>query len=163
MTVRGTRRPAPSAARKPAKPQPQPAPQQPHRAPESGIARATQKLHQAMEARPLLDYTMVRTIVLILAGLGIVMVMSSSMATSFAASSSVWSLAIRQTVMVAFGLIAFWCALKTPPERLRRWSSWIMLGAVLLLIAVLIPGIGTGRAEVGSQSWIVMGLSLIHI
>jgi len=157
MTVRGTRRPAPSAARKPAKPQPQPAPQQPRRAPESGIARATQKLHQAMEARPLLDYTMVRTIVLILAGLGIVMVMSSSMATSFAASSSVWSLAIRQTVMVAFGLIAFWCALKTPPERLRRWSSWIMLGAVLLLIAVLIPGIGTGRAEVGSQSWIVMG------
>ncbi|MCP1386717.1 putative lipid II flippase FtsW [Corynebacterium sp. TA-R-1] len=133
------------------------APSRPVRPPESGIARATRKLHAAMEARPQLDYTMIRTIVLILAGLGVVMVMSSSMATSFAVSSSVWSQALRQTVMVAVGLFAFWVALKTPPEQLRRFSGLIMILSVLLLIAVLIPGIGTGKEEVGSQSWIVVG------
>lgn len=124
---------------------------------ESGLARSARKLRQEMESRPQLDYTMIRTIVLILAGLGVVMVMSSSMVTSYAASSSVWAIALRQTVMVIGGLVMFWAALKTNPERLRVLSTWLMLGAVILLIAVLIPGIGTGREEVGSQSWIVVG------
>lgn len=125
--------------------------------PQSGVARRNRKLHQVMESYPQLDYTMIRTIVLVLAGLGVVMVMSSSMATSFALSESPWALAARQAMMVGAGLFAFWVALKTHPERLYKWSSWIMLAAVALLIAVLIPGVGTGREEVGSQSWIVVG------
>ena len=124
---------------------------------ESGLARASRKAQQVMDSFPLLDYTIIRTVVLVLAGLGVVMVMSSSMATSFALSESPWSLAIRQGIMVCGGLFAFWAALKTHPERLRYWSSWFMLLAVILLFAVLIPGIGTGREEVGSQSWIVVG------
>lgn len=151
MTVRGTRhasRPVPRPAGR--------APQRP-RTPESGLARFSRKLRTAMEARPQLDYAVIRTVVLILAGLGVVMVLSSSMATSFADSASVWSQALRQTIMVLGGLFMFWVALRTHPEKLRRWSGAIMIIAVLLLIAVLIPGVGTGREEVGSQSWIVAG------
>ena len=113
-----------------------------------------------MDSRALTDYTLIRTIVLVLAGLGVVMVLSSSMASSFASSASVWSQALRQTVMVAGGLFLFWIMLKMPPDRLRRLAHVIMIVAVLLLIVVLTP-IGTGRDEVGSQSWLV--LSLIHI
>ncbi|MCZ9292396.1 FtsW/RodA/SpoVE family cell cycle protein [Corynebacterium lehmanniae] len=122
----------------------------------SKLSAGVRRIRDALDSRPLIDYTMIRSIVLFLAGLGVVMVMSSSMATSFAASASVWSLAARQFVMVVLGLIAFWAALKTPPERLRGLSNWLMVIAVLLLIAVLTP-LGTGRAEVGSQSWLVAG------
>nr|WP_165164277.1 FtsW/RodA/SpoVE family cell cycle protein [Corynebacterium qintianiae] len=109
-----------------------------------------------MEARPLTDYTMIRTIVLVLAGLGVVMVMSSSMASSFASSASVWSQAIRQTIMVAGGLFFFWLLLRMSPDRLCRFSHVIMGISVLLLVVVLTP-LGTGREEVGSQSWLVLG------
>lgn len=125
-------------------------------APESKLSAAARRFRDALDARPLIDYTMIRSIVLFLAGLGVVMVMSSSMATSFAASASVWSQAARQCVMVGLGLIVFWAALKTPPERLRNLSNWLMVIAIVLLIAVLTP-LGTGREEVGSQSWLVAG------
>ncbi|GAA3520143.1 putative lipid II flippase FtsW [Corynebacterium pilbarense] len=122
----------------------------------SKLSAGVRRIQEALDSRPLIDYTMIRSIVLFLAGLGVVMVMSSSMATSFASSASVWALAVRQFAMVILGLIAFWAALKTPPERLRGLSNWLMVIAVLLLIAVLTP-LGTGRAEVGSQSWLVVG------
>ena len=124
--------------------------------PASKIATAVRKTGEFLDSRPLADYTMIRSIVLILAGLGVIMVMSSSMAISFAASDSVWALAARQTVMVILGLGAFWFALKTPPERLRNFSAGLMLVSVILLVAVLTP-LGTGREEVGSQSWLVLG------
>ena len=122
----------------------------------SKLSAGVRRIQDALDSRPLIDYTMIRSIVFFLAGLGVVMVLSSSMATSFAASASVWSLAVRQFVMVTLGLAAFWAALKTPPERLRGLSNWLMVIAVALLVAVLTP-LGTGRAEVGSQSWLVVG------
>ena len=48
----------------------------------SGMARRLARLNEWMDARPLLDYTMTRTIVLVLAGLGVIMVTSSSMTWS---------------------------------------------------------------------------------
>ncbi len=158
MTVRSPREshrmPRVSAPTPPARAAVRPAAR---RIPESSLARFVRSLTAEMDARALLDYTMIRTVVLVLTGLGVIMVMSSSMATSFADSSSVWSQALRQSIMVCIGLIAFWVALKTPPSVIRRLSGVMMVGAIVLLIAVLIPGVGTGRAEVGSQSWIVFG------
>ena len=71
----------------------------------SKLSAGVRRIQEALDSRPLIDYTMIRSIVLFLAGLGVVMVMSSSMATSFAASASVWSLAVRQFVMVVLSLI----------------------------------------------------------
>lgn len=129
----------------------------PARAQEGGFAAAQRRLNDAMDARPLLDYTVIRTVVLVLAGLGIVMVTSSSMASSFAASSSVWATTLRQGLMVALGLFLFWVMLKVSPEVMRRFADAVMVAAVVLLIIVLIPGIGIGGDEVGSQSWIALG------
>jgi len=97
---------------------------------------------------------MVRTIVLVLAGLGVVMVTSSSMTWSVLSDESVWAQPLKQAIVVAMGLFAFWVALQIPPERVRNIAALFMGLSILLLVLVLIPGIGTGRDEVGSQSWI---------
>lgn len=157
MTVHrepGTARRTPRTAPKP-KPKPKSKPG-PGTQPESKLSKGVRRIIEFLDSRPLIDYTTIRSIVLILAGLGVVMVMSSSMVSSFAANSSVWSMAARQSFMVVMGLGMFWLALKTPPNHLRTASNWIMLIAIILLVAVLTP-LGTGREEVGSQSWLVLG------
>lgn len=123
--------------------------------PQSALGRAHTSFIAALEQRPLIDYTVIRTVVLVLAALGVVMVMSSSMASSFAASSSVWSTALRQSLMVLAGLVLFWVSLMIPPERIRKLATPLFLFAVFLLVLVLL--IGTGREEVGSQSWLMFG------
>lgn len=110
-----------------------------------------------LSKQPGLDYLMIRIIILVLVGLGVVMVFSSSMATSVSEGGTVFSEALRQTFMVVVGLFAFWIALKVPLRVIRNLSPWLMWFTLALLIAVLIPGIGTGRESVGSQSWIAIG------
>ena len=157
MTTAAQRRPRPDKPRKPqAKQAPRPASARPRGSGQytSGMARALSRMNAWMDSRPLLDYTMVRTIVLVLAGLGVVMVTSSSMTWSALNDQSVWAQPLKQVIVVTMGLFAFWLALQIPPERVRKFALVLMGISVLLLIAVLIPGIGTGRAEVGSQSWI---------
>ncbi|KQB86758.1 FtsW/RodA/SpoVE family cell cycle protein [Corynebacterium lowii] len=125
--------------------------------PPSRIARGIRALNRAMDEQPGLDYLMLRITVFLLTGIGLVMVMSSSMTWSIIEGATVWSTALRQGSMVVAGLIMFWLCLKIPPQVVRRGAWWILGIAVVLLIAVLIPGVGTGREEVGSQSWIVLG------
>lgn len=110
-----------------------------------------------LSRQPGFDYLMIRIIVLFLVGLGVVMVFSSSMTSSVSEGGTVFSEALRQTMMVAVGLVAFWTALKVPLRLVRRAAPWLMWVTLALLIVVLIPGIGTGRESVGSQSWIAIG------
>ena len=97
-----------------------------------------------------LDYQLLRFIIFTLVGIGVLMVFSSSMATSLTEDGGVWNQALRQCVMVFFGLLAFWLGLQVSPHTLRKCVPWIVGLSIILLIAVLIPGVGTG-------------LSLIHI
>ncbi|GAB3940591.1 FtsW/RodA/SpoVE family cell cycle protein [Corynebacterium tapiri] len=106
---------------------------------------------------PGLDYLMIRILVLFLTGIGVVMAFSTSMTWSVAEGATVWSTALRQCLMVAIGLMLFWVALKVPMRVVRSLAPWLLGLTLILLIAVLIPGIGTGREEVGSQSWIPIG------
>ncbi|WP_459587333.1 FtsW/RodA/SpoVE family cell cycle protein [Corynebacterium camporealensis] len=104
-----------------------------------------------------LDYFALRTIIFSLIGIGVVMAFSASMATSLTETGGVWQEAIRQCIMVGAGLFLFWVMLKISPHSLRKLVPWLLLASVILLILVLIPGIGAGRDEVGSQSWILIG------
>ena len=113
--------------------------------------------HRMMESRPGFDYFMIRSVVFLLVGIGAVMVMSSTMTWSVLEGATVWNQAARQFMMIAAGLVAFWIALRLRPDTVRRLTPWLLVIALALLVAVLIPGIGTGRLEVGSQSWIVLG------
>lgn len=113
--------------------------------------------HRTMDARPGMDYFMLRSVVFLLTGIGVVMVMSSSMTWSVLEGSTVWAQSVRQGLMVVLGLFAFWLALRVRPAVIRRLAPWLMLVSLVLLIMVLIPGIGSGSEEVGSQSWIRFG------
>ena len=60
-----------------------------------------------MDSRAGLDYLMLRIIIFLLIGIGVTMVFSSSMATSYVESTGVWNEAVRQTLMVFAGLFFF--------------------------------------------------------
>lgn len=129
-------------------------------APQKRSSRFGEKLADIgayMSRQPGLDYLMIRIIVLVLAGLGLVMVFSSSMTYSVAEGSSAWGTAGRQAIMVLLGFVVFGIALRIPIGWIRKIAPWLMWVTLVLLIAVLIPGIGTGRESVGSQSWIAFG------
>ena len=63
-----------------------------------------------------LDYQLLRFIIFFLVGIGVLMVFSSSMATSLTEDGGVWNQALRQCVMVFLGLVAFWFGLKVSPH-----------------------------------------------
>ena len=113
--------------------------------------------HRRMDSWPGFDYLMIRSVVFLLSGIGVVMVMSSSMTWSVLEGSTVWAQSLRQGIMVVLGLFAFWLALRVRPAVIRRLAPWLMLLSLVLLVMVLIPGIGSGSEEVGSQSWIRFG------
>lgn len=110
----------------------------------------------AMQVAPLMNYYLILIVVTILTILGLVMVMSSSMSWSIRDDSSAWAQASRQTILVAIGVFVMWVALRTKLATIRRFSGLLLAVSIVLLIAVLIPGIGTGLEETGSQSWIVL-------
>lgn len=129
----------------------------PDATPREGVWKKFTNAVLDLHLRPLANYTMIMLAVAFLTMLGVVMVFSSSMTWSVVDGDSVWSIATRQGIMVFLGLIAMWVAMRVRPGTLRRYAPWLMVAALVLLIAVLIPGIGTGREEVGSQSWIAVG------
>ena len=108
--------------------------------------------------RPYFDYLNVMLVVALLATIGIVMVTSASMTTSVVDNNGkAWHVAGNQLLYVLGGVTVMWLAMRLPINTLRRLSSILLWGTILLLILVLIPGIGTGLAEKGSQSWISLG------
>lgn len=133
-------------------------PQQPARR-RGGFARVGQGLRRFeryMQSRPGVDYLMIRVLVLLLSSIGVVMVFSSSMTTSIAAGGTAWGAAARQGAMIVVGFVAFWVALKIKPGWIRKLAPWLLVVTLTMLVLVLTP-MGTGREEVGSQSWLVLG------
>ena len=106
---------------------------------------------------PGLDYLMLRISIFVLVGIGVVMAFSATMTWSVIEGNTVWAQAIRQTAYVLFGLAVFWFALRTPFSTVKKLTPWFLALAAVLTLLVFVPGIGVGRNEVGSQSWIVLG------
>ena len=157
----GPARPRPaSATRKPAA---APSPTRPtHPEPRPSSAPQDKSLTSRLEkidarfSTPRLDYVILASIVTILTGLGLLMVLSSSMAWSLEDNHSVWTEFLKQSVMVAVGLVAMYITLRIQPATLKKLAPWIFGGAVVLLILIFVPGIGTGLEAKGSQSWIAV-------
>lgn len=120
------------------------------------FGRAKNRLGDTL-TRPLLDYIAMLCITAILVGLGLIMVFSSSMADSKLKGNSVWAAAGYQAWMVVAGLGCMWLGLKIQPQLVRRFGGLALAVSILLLVAVLLPGVGTGRDAWGAQSWINIG------
>lgn len=93
--------------------------------------------------------------VLALVFIGLIFVFSSSLAVSQELQGSTHYYAVRQLIGAGIGLVAFVLLARIDYRFWQRISTQIILLALLLLGAVLIPGIG--HEENGAQRWIQVG------
>ncbi len=89
---------------------------------------------------------------LILLLIGFIMVGSASVHISHKYTGEPWHFTLRQGLYIGLGLLAACFVLRV---RLARWEQWgplVMIAGIVLLIAVLIPGIG--HEVNGARRWI---------
>ena len=90
--------------------------------------------------------------VLILVGLGLVMIYSSSAITAHDKFGDSFHFLKRQAIAALLGLIAMGVAMKIGYRRMARLAYPLLIVAVLLLLAVLVPGVG--NVVNGARRWI---------
>ena len=97
-------------------------------------------------------------VVIALLAFGVVMVYSASVALpdspKFARYVPTYFMT-RQILFAAVGLVAALLAVQVPLAFWEKASPWVFVGALLLLVVVLIPGIGKGVN--GAHRWIPIG------
>lgn len=98
--------------------------------------------------------------ILMLMGLGLLMVASTSMAISHRQYGVPFYYFFRQIAFLSMGLVIAAVAFRVDIELWRRCSRMLLVGSFLLLVLVLIPGIG--REVNGSMRWIRLGLISIQ-
>ena len=87
--------------------------------------------------------------------LGLVMVLSASSVSSYAASGSSFSIFQKQALWFAIGLPGMFLGLRLPTRITRRLGYPLLVAAIFLLTAVLAPGVG--RNVYGARRWIGVG------
>ena len=104
------------------------------------------------------DVTMV-WVVLALMAFGLLMVYSASIALHdsprFAKYPPTY-FATRQLVAIGSGLLCGLIAVQIPVQVWERWAPWVFVASLLLLVAVLIPGVG--KVVYGARRWIPLGV-----
>ncbi len=95
-----------------------------------------------------------------LCAVGLVMVLSASAYTSLQLYKSVWTIFERQLLWMGLGVISLLVALRVPIGFWRRVRVPLLVGTMVLLVAVLVPGIG--EVSGGSSRWIGVGLLRIQ-
>jgi cell division protein FtsW len=120
----------------------------------AALRRGTVALAQWLR-RPLTSLHLILGVFGLLTLFGLVMVLSASSVESYAADGSSYSVFVKQLMFCVVGLVLFWAGLRIPPPRLRALAAPLLLVGIMLLVAVLIPGIGAERN--GSRSWFGLG------
>lgn len=114
----------------------------------------------AVNRAPLTSYHVVMVVTALLTVIGLGMVLSSSNVLAFSGGGTPFDIFLRQAMFVAIGVVGFVVALRMRFEVLRKLAMPLLLLSIGLLVAVLIPGIGT---EVnGSRGWIDFGFFSIQ-
>ncbi|WP_448640004.1 putative lipid II flippase FtsW [Geodermatophilus sp. URMC 63] len=93
----------------------------------------------------------------LLLAIGLVMVFSASAIEAALDDEPVWRPGLDQLVFAALGLVALVVAVRLPVGLVRRWSFAALVVVTVLLVAVLVPGVGT--AYNGSRAWIDLGFT----
>ena len=105
--------------------------------------------------RPMTSLHLVFGVFLLLLGFGLLMVLSSSAAIAYAQSKSSFAVFTNQALFAVIGLVAFFFTMRMPLRVIRSLSTTAVMVALVLLVAVLVPGIG--RTYNGARSWIGVG------
>ncbi len=91
-----------------------------------------------------------------LLGLGLVMITSASSEVASALAGSPFYFMVRHLIYLVIGFCACFVTLLVPMAIWQRMGWWLLAGAFLLLVAVLVPGLG--REVNGSMRWIGFGM-----
>jgi cell division protein FtsW len=87
--------------------------------------------------------------------IGLVMVFSASAIEAALADEPAWAPGVQQVIWAVLGIAAMLVALRLPVGFLRRWSPIALIGVVVLLLLVLVPGIGIKLN--GARQWFDLG------
>jgi cell division protein FtsW len=120
----------------------------------TGRAAPRPRLFTAL-ARPSAAYHLALGSGALLTVLGLIMVLSASSVASFAASGSSFSVFEKQALWFALGLPGLVLGLRLPTRLTRRLGYPMLLVSIVLLVAVLLPGVG--RNVYGARRWIDLG------
>ena len=96
-------------------------------------------------------------LVLMLVGVGLIMLFSASFPSAYYEKGNPAYYLIRQGLFAVVGIVAMGIIGKTNYERFRGAARIALIGSIILLVIVLIPGVGTGKLTHGAQRWIRMG------
>jgi len=102
--------------------------------------------------RPLTPYYLILGSTVLLTILGLVMVLSASSVESYVDSGSLWAVGKKQALWVAIGIPLFAVATRMPTRFWRVIAVPALIGSIVLLVLVLVPGIG--MSVNGNQNWI---------
>ena len=105
-------------------------------------------------AHPMSDYYIVLGATLLLLGIGLAMVLSASSVESIRIFDSAFTLARRQSIFAAIGIVAMIASARIPITWWRKLATLGIVLAIGFLVVVLIPGIGVEVA--GQRNWIVI-------
>ena len=87
--------------------------------------------------------------ILVLMFMGTLTIFSASRGT---AQSSIW---LKQSLWNAFGFALMLFVSRVRPNRVFNWSYGFYIAGIVLLLAVLVPGVG--KSIGGAQRWILIG------
>jgi cell division protein FtsW len=106
---------------------------------------------------PLASYYLVLVTTGLLLAIGFIMVLSASSVRAYSTYGSVFAIAVKQGVFIAIGLPAMWIGSRIKVSWYRKLGLPLLLVALFLLVAVLVPGIG--RNVSGARRWIPLPMS----
>ncbi len=94
--------------------------------------------------------------VLVLLSVGVTMVFSSTLwFATLPPFNDTFFFVRRQLIWAFIGLAAMVIMMNYDYWRLKKWAGWFLLAGLVLLGAVLIPGVGVSR--LGAQRWLNLG------
>ena len=101
------------------------------------------------------DFVLLAVVVAVLNIIGLVMVLSASSVDALSNYGSSWFFFKRQLLWVAGGVFALVFTMRIDYRRWRRWAVPSLLTGLVLLLAVLLPGVGMTVS--GSRRWLGTG------
>ncbi|MDA0271019.1 MAG: putative lipid II flippase FtsW [Chloroflexi bacterium] len=116
------------------------------------MTRSPQSRPTAVRVRAHAPDYLLLTVVIVLSIIGLIAVYSSSYVLGEAQFGDANYFVKRQMVFLVMGLVLMFMAMRFPYRALMRLSPLLMLGALILLALVLVPGVG--MEQNGAYRWI---------